>query len=390
MNSTPKHTPQPDDLITTQAGLEALVERLRPSRYLALDTEFHREKTYFPQLCLIQVADDHTVAAIDPMAGLDLSSFLALLLEPERVKVFHAARQDLEIFYQLTGQVLAPLFDTQIAAMALGLGDQISYVNAVQSLLGQRLSKAQQMTDWTRRPLRAEQLAYALDDVIYLRHIYKQMDAQLTELGRLSWLKEEESRMLNPESFEPDKDSLWRSIRIRDKSPRTFTALRELSFWRDNLARAIDRPRHFVLKDDALAALAQQRPTDDGQLSHVRMLGKEFVNKHGDEILALMQQVNNLPNNKLARPPKTRRPANAPDNLAITLAGIVLKHKAQEAGITPRLIGNTDDLESFLCGEASPLSQGWRYDLVGAELEQLMAGDLLLGMYKGKLKTVQA
>lgn len=372
-------------MITTNAELAKLVTDLSPSDYIAVDTEFLREKTYHAHLCLIQLATDDVVAAVDPLAkDIDLTPLLALLLEPQRLKVFHAGKQDLEIFFQLTGNVIEPFFDTQIAAMALGLGHQIGFANLVQHLVGKNLSKGQQMTNWERRPLTDAQIGYALDDVIYLRPVFKQIRQQLEQKGRNDWLQEEEQRLKDSIIQTPSEDKLWRSIRIRDKSPRTLTALKELAVWRDTLAREVNKPRSMLLRDEAMATLAHARPMTLDEITNLRGIPHEILHKYGSEILQIFDKVNALPKEALIKLPN-RAPADEVDSAVSALAGLYLRHVASEANVTPNLIASTDELEAFLQGNPSPLSEGWRYALVGSALKRLMDGKIALSLKNGKL-----
>jgi ribonuclease D len=372
-------------IVTTNTELDSLIRALTTSDYIAVDTEFLREKTYHAQLCLIQLATDDVVAAVDPLAkGLDLTPLLALLLEPQRLKVFHAGKQDLEIFFQLTGNVLEPFFDTQIAAMALGLGHPIGFSNLVQHLIGKNLSKGQQMTNWERRPLTEAQLGYALDDVIYLRPVFKQIRQQLEQKGRMEWLQEEESRLKASIINLPAEDKLWKHIRIRDKSARTLTALKELALWRDSIARKVDRPRAMVLRDEVMATLAHARPMTTDELANLRGLPHEVTGKYAAELLNLFATVNAMPKEALVKPVH-KSPSDEVDSTVSSLAALLLRHIADKANVTANLIASTDELEAFLQGQSSPLASGWRYDLVGKELDKLRQGKIALTLKEGKV-----
>ena len=379
-----------NQLITTTKDLKALVAELEKGDFLAVDTEFHREKTYFPEVCLIQVATLDVASAVDPLAdGIDLTPLLDLFKDPSRPKVFHSGRQDLEIFWNLTKDVLAPVFDTQIAAMALGYGDQISYINLVERVVGKRLSKAQQLTNWKRRPLTEQQITYALDDVLYLRHVYTKMLAQLESKNRLSWLEEEDARLTDPNNFQSDGDTLIKNIRLKDRSPQAFTALKKFAIWRDRAAQKEDRPRHHLLRDDGLIVLAQQRPESIEDAKSARMISGELIKKYGDEIFAISKEVNNADPASLDTPPKRKRKNNATDTLATRLASLLIAHTADKENITPRLIGNTAEVEAFVNGRESLLSGGWRFELVGRDIQELMAGSLSLSVKDGQLVCTQ-
>ena len=376
-----------NQLITNTEDLIKLVQELQGHDYLAIDTEFHREKTYYPEVCLIQLATPDTVAAIDPLAeGLDLQPLITLLNDEKQTKIFHAGRQDLEIFWALTGQVLTPVFDTQIAAMALGYGDQISYINLVERVLGKRLSKAQQLTNWKRRPLSPQQIDYALDDVIYLRHVYTKMLDQLSAKNRLHWLDEEDARLTNPLNFESDPETLTKNIRLKDRSPYAHTALKKFALWRDKVAQKEDRPRHHIIRDDGLIVLAQQRPETPEAALNARMLNHDFVKKYGEDIFAISKDVHATPEHELEKPLKRKRNENSTNTLATRLANLLIAYRSDLENITPRLIGNAAEVEAFINGRPSLLEKGWRYDLVGRDIQQLMAGKTSLWIENGQLR----
>lgn len=376
-------------VITTQDELNALVKDLSKSPYIAVDTEFHRERTYYAKLCLIQVGTDDVIAAVDPFADLDLKPLLNLLLDKKILKVFHAAKQDLEIFHNMTGQVLAPIFDTQIAAMALGLGEQIGYMPLVKKILNIDLSKAQQMTDWTRRPLTDQQLAYALDDVIYLRDLYKDMEKQLRKKNRFTWLEEEERRLVDPRNFAPTSDDLWQGIKCRDKNPRTVTALKALAIWRDEMARQLNKPRTFILRDEPLAAIAQYRPNSVDKLEQLRNVPGDIIRNYGPSIVALMSKINQMPDKNLVRAEIKHRNARGIDSVSAAMASLYLRLKAEEADISPRLLASADELDDFLRGDRKvPIASGWRYELAGKGLEELINGRIALSVKRGKLTEI--
>lgn len=375
--------------ITTQQELVELVKALSKSPYIAVDTEFHRERTYYAKLCLIQVGTDDVIAAIDPLTDLDLKPLLDLLLNKKILKVFHAAKQDLEIFHNMTGEVLSPVFDAQLAAMALGLGEQIGYMPLVKKILNIDLSKAQQMTDWTRRPLTDQQLAYALDDVIYLRDLYKDMNKQLAKKGRMTWLEEEEKRLVDPRNFVPTSDDLWHSIKCRDKNPRTVTALKALAIWRDEMARQLNKPRTFILRDEPLAAIAQYRPDKVEKLDQLRNVPGDVIRHYGPSIVALMAKINQMPDKNLVRAEIKHRNARSIDSVSAAMASLYLRLKAEAADISPRLLASADELDDFLRGDRNvPLASGWRYELAGKGLEELINGRIALAVKRGKLTEI--
>ncbi len=372
-------------LITQQADLLSFIDQIKDSPYLAIDTEFHREKTYFAQLCLIQIATDDHIAAIDPLAqAIDLKPLYELLAQDSQVKVFHACKQDLEIFYYEVGKVLSPIFDTQIAAMALGLGEQISYANLVHMLLKRPLNKAQQMTDWRKRPLTDKQLDYALDDVRYLRKIYHMMDHQLEAKNRKHWLDEEMHRQTSEEGIITPDDQLWKKIKMRDKTPSVCTALRELSIWREEQARKRNLPRSFIVRDELLSSIARYRPQSATDLMEVRGVTENFVKQFAEPILEAVKRAKDTPEENWARLDKKPQ-SHGPDSLVSQLAQTLLRQRAMEENVMPRLIASNDELDKFLSARdhQTLLDSGWRWDLVGKELDLLKRGKLALGV-KGR------
>tara|TARA_Y100000782_G_scaffold41136_1_gene46218 strand:+ start:659381 stop:660523 length:1143 start_codon:yes stop_codon:yes gene_type:complete len=375
-------------LIQTQADFDQALAHLKKANVIAVDTEFHRERTYYPELCLIQVGTEEEAYAIDPLAKeLDLQPLLDLLLDPKVVKVFHAARQDLEIFQQMTGKVLPNVFDTQIAAMALGFGEQISYINLIERTLSTRLSKAQQLTNWQRRPLTDQQLRYALDDVVYLIKAYHNIINRLKSKDRLSWLDDEEERLLSEEAFASNPDQLTKGMRLKDRSPQAYTALRRLALWRDEKAQEENRPRHYIIKNEALIVLAQQRPTTAPETENMRMISKDFIRRYGSELFPILQEIQSADAADLERPAKRPQRSETADGMVLKLTQLLVAHTAEQENITPRLIATTSDIEDFILGKPSQLDKGWRYELLGKELKALLKGEMALFIEDGSLVT---
>lgn len=382
-------TPQPPLITTTQDLKDFLAECAR-SPYLALDTEFLRERTYYAKLCLIQVATDDVAAAIDPLAkNIDLKPFLEFIQDPSRVKVFHAGKQDLEIFYNLSGKVPTPVFDTQIAAMALGMGEQIGYAPMIQKMMSLTIDKGQQLTNWERRPLNEAQLAYAMDDVLHLRFAYKKMLKDLEKKNRLSWVDEEHARLTDPKELAPNIENCWEDIRTRDRTPRTVTALKELAMWREQMAQKFDRVRHFLIRDEALSNIARARPTTEAQLENLRGIPMDFVKRYKDDILRICQEVEDMPERKLLKPEKASPIPNI-DGEVKALANVYLRSKCEEVGINARLVCNSDELSLFLGDKKAkvPLRTGWRWEHFGKDLELFQQGKLALTLDGKKMKTV--
>ncbi len=374
-----------ESFIDTPEELEALAARLRGSPWLAVDTEFIRERTYFPRLCLIQVANDEEAACIDPLALDELAPLRALLLDASITKVFHAGRQDMEIFLQLWGELPAPLFDTQPAAALLGIGDQVGYGALIQSVLGVELAKDHSRTDWSRRPLEQAQLRYALDDVIYLGRAYRKMVSELERLGRLDWLAPEFAALTDPETYRLEPMEMWKRVKGRQhlKGAR-LAVLQYLTAWREEQALARDLPRRWVLKDDLLLELARRAPRSKGELARVRGVDGNLVKQHGDALLDRVRQGLALPREQWprekSRPPKL----NAAQEATLDILTGTLRLIAEEAGLSPQLIASRKDLAALLLENPDArLLQGWRRGLAGEPLRELLQGKRRIVLEEG-------
>jgi ribonuclease D len=367
--------------ITDSAALKALCDRLSGDAYVTVDTEFMRERTYFPQLCLVQIAGANHAALIDALAeGLDWTPFWELMKNPKILKVFHSPRQDIEIFVKMSGFVPTPLFDTQIAAMACGFPDQSSYARLAESLAGTIINKEEQFTDWTRRPLRAAQLEYALSDVTVLRPVYEALRNRLAQNGRIAWLAGETDKLNAIDTYRVNPDDAWQKLRLRTNKPASWAALRKLAAWREMEAMRVNRPRQMVLKDDVLSQLALSLPDTLEKLEGTRGFPKGLANgARGDALVALIREAKGA--GKDAVPPRDDTPALSPaQEDQLELLKLALKIVARQAGTAPRLIGNNDDLEAFVAGRDTPLRHGWRADIFGSLAEKLLTGKTALGV----------
>jgi ribonuclease D len=372
-------------VITDQASLDALCADYAAAPFVAVDTEFMRERTYWPQLCLVQLArpgdDPGAAAAIDPIAGtLDLSPLFALMANPSVVKVFHAARQDVEIFVHLAGVVPAPMFDTQVAAMVCGYGDQIGYETLVRRIARAGLDKSSRFTDWGRRPLSEKQVAYALGDVTHLRAIYLNLSAELKRTGREDWVAEEMAVLTNPDTYRTEPDAAWRKLKTRSTSGKVLAAAQCLAAWREREAQARDVPRSRILKDDALLEIAANRPTTVEELNASRLLQREGrKGPAADAILAALREAEGMPPE--ARPDMEERPQPRPGAAALVeLLKVLLKAKSDETGVAQRLIASTADLEALASDDAPdvPALHGWRRAVFGEDALRLKAGEIAL------------
>jgi len=366
--------------------LTRLCAELAESDWLALDTEFIRESTYQPRLCLVQIADTERIACLDPLEIDDLEPLWQLLYRPGITKVLHAAAQDLEILHGLRGEPPAPVFDTQIAAALVGHGDQVGYARLVERVLGVSLGKAHTRADWSRRPLSEDQLRYAADDVRYLRELYPRLRAELERRGRLDWLTEDFAALTRPERYRHPPEEAWRRIRGAARlKPRQFTALAELAAWREQQAQALDRPRQWLVKDDALLTVARHLPDGRRELERVRDLPRNTIREHGDAILAAVERARQA---ETPRQPPAERGQHLADDQAplLDLLMALVRLRAREAGISASLVASRNDVERLLTGERDlDLLRGWRYRVVGAEVLDALAGKLQLRIVAGRL-----
>lgn len=372
--------------IDTRAQLERFCLDLAGSRWMAMDTEFLREKTYFPKFCLLQIATDRAVACIDPVALGTLDPLTEIIYSTGIVKVLHSARQDLEIFYHLHGKVPTPIFDTQIAAPLLGLTEQISYGALVAEILGVHLSKAQSRTDWSRRPMSQEQLRYAADDVIYLAAAYQQIQARLDKLQRRQWLEQEFSELSRTDLYEASPESAWQKIsgalQLKGKQ---LSVLQALAAWREQTARTQDLPRGWLVKDEVLLDLSRQQPVATEALGHVRGLDERAVRRYGEVLCRLIQDaMESAPINPefRARPLK-----KSPEQEALLdLMMAVVRLRAAQHTLNPAVLASRKDLEQLLDGNSdAKLTKGWRWKMAGEELVAVLRGELGLKVLDGNL-----
>lgn len=377
-------------LITKTDALSELVERLSQHPFVAVDTEFMRENSYWPDLCLIQIASSEEAAAIDPKAeGIDLKPLLDLLVDNEEVlKVFHAGSQDLEIVYNLTGKMPKALFDTQIAAMALGHGEQVGYSNLIESMLGHSLDKGARFTDWSRRPLEKRQIEYAIADVTHLAKIFPRLVDKLKKTGRGAWLDEEMERLADPSHFAFEPEDAWKRLRLPSRNPAVLGRLRALAGWRETEARTKNIPRGRIVKDDTLVELAAHPPKTQDDLAKVRGLSAGWKsNDIGARLMAALDkakpfEAEELPSREPRRPGLTKDAALVSD-----LLKLLLKIRAKESGVAPRLIARSDDLESLAAGVRDlNILKGWRFEEFGRDALNLVEGRLGFAIENGKLK----
>jgi ribonuclease D len=372
-------------------ALADLCSRLRGCSWIALDTEFIREKTYYPQLCLLQIATEELIACVDPLALDDLGPLLEVLYNPVVTKVLHAAYQDLEIFFHLRGSVPAPVFDTQLAATVLGYGEQIGYAALVKSVLGVELDKSQTRTDWSRRPLDAAQLDYAADDVRYLCAVYQRQSTELANRQRLDWLAEDFQELGDPDRYALHPEQLWQ--RVKGHQPLhgvQLAVLRALAIWREKQAMAANRPRRWIVGDEALLELARQLPQDLERLQRIRGLEPALLRRHGQTLLNLIAKACKEPAEQWPRLPSTRRLNPTQEALVDAMLAVVRLRGAQH-DVSPQTLTSRQDLERLLTGETDvPLVHGWRAVLAGREVQALLRGERRLEVQAGELCVVAA
>lgn len=362
--------------IDTAEDLQVLCQELSQESMLALDTEFLREKTYYPQLCLIQVAGENIAACIDPLAIDDLGPLLDLLYRPDIVKVLHSARQDLEIFYQLRGALPEPIFDTQIAATLAGFGDQIGYSNLVQQILGITLDKSHTRTDWSLRPLSEEQQRYALNDVTHLWKIYHQLHKDLEKRGRLGWLQPDFDSLSNPKLYDIAPNDAWQRIKGTQKLRGVQMAvLAALAAWREQRAQESDKPRKWILDDNTIVDLARLMPDKTAKLSRLRSLDAGTIRRQGDTLIKLISDAKQTPKEQWPQPKGAGKRPSVAQEAASDLLMSVIRLRAAEHGVSPNALANRKELDALVGGSRKlPVLEGWRCTLVGNDLVALLEG----------------
>lgn len=378
-------------LITDTSDLEKLCSRLATADFIAVDTEFMRENSYWSDLCLIQIATPKEAAAIDPKApGIDLKPLLDLMVDNHDVlKVLHAGAQDIEIIYNLTGKTPFPLFDTQVAAMALGLGEQIGYSSLVESYLGHQVDKGARFTDWGRRPLDTRQLDYAISDVTHLAALFPKMLDRLRKTGRGAWLDEEMHRLSLPETYASDPDNVWRKLRLPNRKPETLGRLKALAAWREREAQSKDIPRGRIIKDDTLGDLALSPPRSQADLGRVRGLSASWAtNDIGKRLMDTLKSAAPLPADEMPQRENGRPSMGKETALIADLLKLLLKIRSKEADVAAKLIARSDDLEMIAAGqrEGLPMLEGWRRDVFGSDALDLVEGRLAFAVENGKLR----
>ena len=375
-------------IITSQADLEQALSIIAKGDVFAIDTEFLREKTYYPQLCLIQIAGNGIYFAIDPLVeGLSLQGLWDLLADERITKVFHAGRQDIEIFYHLTGDVPKGIFDSQIAAMVCGLGDQVGYDKLVHHFLGHTIDKSSRFTDWSKRPLSDKQLSYALDDVIHLEKIYPMLCDVLEKENKLEWIKDEVKVIAALETYAIDPEQTYKRIKLRTNKPLILNRLKHLAAFREIECQKRDLPRGRFLKDETLMDLAATGPKTAEAISKIRGLGSQKNGWLTGQIISIIKQADSADKASWPKMPERKKTERAPAAV-LEMLRVLLKHVCEEAAVAPRLIASASDLELLAVSDdtAQPVLQGWRYEVFGKKALAMKAGKIGMALNKGEMR----
>jgi ribonuclease D len=378
------------DLITTTADLAAACTRLAQHPVITVDTEFLRETTYYPLLCVVQIASPEEAIVIDALAeGIDLASFFTLMADEKVLKVFHAARQDIEIIWHRANLLPHPIFDTQVAAMVLGYGDSIAYDQLVERITGHRPDKTHRFTDWSRRPLTKEQVHYAVSDVTHLRDVFTALDADLKRRERSEWVSEEMEVLTSPRTYDFHPERAWERLKTRVRKPKELAVLMEVAAWREQEAQSRDVPRSRVMKDDAVGDIATHAPTSLERLGSLRSLPKGFErSKWGADIIAAVQRGLGR---DLATLPKIEKPRNNSNGAAIVeLLKVLLRMTSERHAVASKVIATVDDLEQIAGDDNADVAalHGWRRELFGEAALALKHGRLALAIEKGRVVRV--
>jgi ribonuclease D len=378
--------------ITTTAELATFCDKIKGQPFVAVDTEFMRETTYWPKLCLIQAAAPSAEAVIDPLAeGMDLEPFLEVLRDETILKVFHAARQDVEIFNNLQAMP-KPLFDTQVAGMAAGFGEQIAYDALVRQMLKLEIDKSSRFTDWSRRPLSDAQLSYALADVTHLAKLYPMLRERLEREGRLAWVTDEMADLTDPANYDVEPENAWKRLRPRRHTAKYLAVYRAVAAWRERTAQLRDQPRGRILKDEAIDEIATQSPTDSDGLDRLRSVPKGFSgSRFGPDLVAAIREALKDPEAYAPVIEKTRQQASPAAGAVVELLKVLLKARAEESGVASKLIATVSDLEQIANDDRADVAalKGWRREAFGEDALKLKRGELALVLDGSRVRVVE-
>ncbi|MFC0408509.1 ribonuclease D [Roseomonas elaeocarpi] len=393
MTRRPQHRDATPTLITDTETLAALCARLREEAFVTVDTEFMRERTYWPELCVVQLGGEADVAVVDALApGLDLAPLGELMADPKVIKVFHAARQDVEIFLLRFGDTPRPMFDTQVAAMVAGFGDQASYDSLVRALAGAQIDKAHRFSDWAARPLSPAQITYAAADVTHLRRVYVALRDRLERENRLDWVREEMAALTEPSTYRTEPESAWERLRPRTTNRRFLGALRAAAAWREREAQRVNVPRQRLVRDESLLEIAATMPADAAALARARGVSEGFARgKSGAGLLAALAEARELPEELLPEPPKDRV-GTPPSPALVALLKVLLAAKAEEHHVAPKLIANSEELDRIASEDEGevPALTGWRRRVFGEDAIALRSGRLALGVDGKRVRLIPA
>ncbi|MDE8348843.1 MAG: ribonuclease D [Acidocella sp.] len=389
MNTAPIFPPAV--FITDSSDLTALCERLAAEEFVTVDTEFMREKTYYPELCLVQLAGAHEVAVVDAQAkGLDLAPLGALLAKPDVVKVFHACRQDVEIFLLMFGTVPSNLFDTQVAAMVAGFGDQVGYDALVQALTGGHIDKAHRFSDWSARPLTSAQVTYAAADVTHLRLVYERLIARLRVDGRMDWVGQEMAALADPNTYRVDPERAWERLKLRTGNRRQLALVQAIAAWREREAQRINIPRQRLVKDEQIPEIAALAPQDAEALTRARGISAGFAQgKSGTSLLEVIAAAKAIPEENLPRAERQRETQRASPAL-VALLKVLLNARAEQNNVAARLLASSEEIEALALDETAPnaANDGWRGEMFGADAVRLIKGEIALSAQGKRVKIV--
>jgi ribonuclease D len=382
----------PAAFITTSEALASLCERLGQEEFVTVDTEFMREKTYYPELCLIQLAGTSEVAVVDAQAkGLDLAPLGTLLAKADIVKVFHACRQDVEIFLQMFGAVPANLFDTQVAAMVAGFGDQVGYDALVQALTGGHIDKAHRFSDWSARPLTPAQVNYAAADVTHLRLVYERLTARLRVDGRMDWVGQEMAALADPNTYRVDPDRAWERLKLRTSNRRQLALIQTITAWREREAQRVNIPRQRLLKDEQIPEIAALAPDNADALTRARGISSGFAQgKSGVTLLAAIAAAKAIPEADLPKIERARESQRASPAL-VALLKVLLAARAEQNNVAARLVASSEEIEALALDEdaPNPALEGWRGEMFGADALRLIKGEIALSAQGKRVKIVE-
>ncbi|SJM94191.1 ribonuclease D [Crenothrix polyspora] len=376
--------------IDSAEQLPLLCEQIKQAAWLALDTEFLREKTYYPKFCLLQIATPEWVVCVDPIALPQLETLFDAIYDPNIIKVFHSCRQDLEIFHQITGKLPSPVFDTQVAAPLLGFQDNPGYAMLVSSFLNVNLNKAHTRADWSKRPLNEEQIQYAADDVIYLCQIYQVMIQKLAELGRTDWLIHDFAALENPELYLVEPEKAWLKIKGKNKlTGKQLSIVQALAEWRERTAQAENRPKNWLLRDEIVFDIAKLQPETPAQLADIRGMDMRIISRHGVALSKLVSEAKLRPPIPLSLTGRSAKKSQQQEAILDILTALV-RIRAEENQLNPSILASRKDLEVLLFDDDDecPLLHGWRFSMAGKELVGLLKGELSLGIAVDKINII--